>query len=481
MRIQISLSKGKTRKVRRLATHNQELQEILGYSERIIPIADERKSSNPVKLFEDIRQHACAVHNVLKRHWKCSGRNCQAHQAHLNLQAETKIVSLNVLFILEGKQGPLLRRTKQDVMILPANGDAARGLATTQISYVEQASSFTAVQESFEDAKNRKKASSFSKMFSKGPKNASPAPSSVSVDPSRAFTSRKAKQVHFQTSMPTNALVQETSLRSPPAATTGINHLSSQSIVDLCSSLRNCRDTSFGVIIDEFDRIFQLSKPLEPSSATIAPDSARLVPLPNLLDAYHQASMEITRQHRFGMAVHIASALLQVQMTPWLSDRWSKHELYFLADTNAVYSDRPYVSQAFVSDLTGPPEPVTNNQLVTSPSISEEDTRSSLFTVGVIILELIFGHNIESCSFRHLYYGSNNQPNDQTDVSTARKWAQKVLGECGVEIADVVRRCLDCSFGPRPSFKDKRFREAVYEGVIRPLAEYSKTWQVTMK
>ena len=209
------------------------------------------------------------------------------------------------------------------------------------------------------------------------------------------------------------------------------------------------------------------------------PNTARLTPVPELLDAYQRDDIELARQRRFGMAVHIASALLQTQMSPWLSNRWSKYELYFLADSQTIYSDHPYVSQTFVPDLTDPPEPLRNKPSNLLP-IFEDDSRACLFTVGVIILELIFGCNIESCKFRHFYYGSNNQPNDQTDVSTARRWAQQVLGECGAEIADVVRRCLDCSFGPKPSFKDKSFREAVYDGVIRPLTDYSKIWPVTV-
>ena len=44
----------------------------------------------------------------------------------------------------------------------------------------------------------------------------------------------------------------------------------------------------------------------------------------------------------------------------------------------------------------------------------------------------------------------------------------------------MVKRCLDCSFGPRPNLEDKRVREAIYDGVIRPLASYLKTWQVTV-
>lgn len=211
-----------------------------------------------------------------------------------------------------------------------------------------------------------------------------------------------------------------------------------------------------------------------------APHTASLISLPEILKAYHQASIEIARQRRFEMAVHIASALLQIQMSPWLSTKWSKDDFYFLADSSTIYIDYPYVSQSLVPQISGPLAPTTSTAVVHPPTISEEDTRAALFTIGTIILELIFGHNIESCSFRHKYYGVNNQPNDQTNICTARIWAQKVLGECGVEIADVVRRCLDCSFGPRPNFQDKRFREAVYEGVIKPLADYQKMWQVAM-
>lgn len=55
-----------------------------------------------------------------------------------------------------------------------------------------------------------------------------------------------------------------------------------------------------------------------------------------------------------------------------------------------------------------------------------------------------------------------------------------MLGESGLDVADDVRRCLDCSFGPQSSFADGRFREAVYAGVILPLANYTKLWPEVM-
>lgn len=111
---------------------------------------------------------------------------------------------------------------------------------------------------------------------------------------------------------------------------------------------------------------------------------------------------------------------------------------------------------------------------------NEEETRTRLFTLGVMILELMFGHTIEACQFRREYLGADGRPNDQTDASTARRWSRRVLGESGADMSDVVRRCLDCSFGPQPSFADGRFREAVYAGVILPLASYTKLWPEVM-
>ena len=467
-RLQISFSKSKFRKVKKLACRNQELQEILGYSERIIPIAESRRRSDPVTLFEKLYQHACAMHNALSRNWRCSSRTCRTHQASLCLQGEIKTVGFNVLFVLEDEQDSLAKPKRREVTIKPIKGDAASFAPTKQVSHVRQAESFTAVQQSFKDVISSKRRSSFQKAFFKAQRSKEPSPT--------PDTSKSRRQAHFATRPPTITISQENEMTAIPSSR---SIAPSQCITDLCSSLQHdCPTSNIGILIDEFDRQFEVAEPVEPVPTTVAPVSARLVALPEILDAYHQTSIDIARHRRFEMAVHIASALLQIYRSPWLSGRWSKDQFFFLANTEKLYSDYPYLSQMF--KLRGKDPLTTDYSPEPSPSALEEDARDSLFAVGVIILELIFGHNIEACDFRHSYYGSDNLPNDQTNISTARKWSQKVLGECGVEIADVVRRCLDCSFGPRPNLKDKRFKEAVYEGVIRPLADHLKIWKVDM-
>lgn len=468
-RLRISFDTGKTKKVRKLATSNQELKEIIEYSAQMIPIVDKRKSSPPVAFFEKMFHHACAMHNALVRNWKCSSGTCRKHQANLCLRAETKTIGFNVLFVLENEQGPPLAPKKQEVMIKPAKEDTKLLPPNEQISYVQYTESFTAIQTSFDDTNPKRTRSSFTKLLSKT--FSSPQP--VLPPENRIVSAKGGKKAHFAVPAITISPDQAETPGTTPSAS---SNSPPQSIVDLCSSLQHCSDPNLGIIVDESDRQFQLLRSGKLSPATVAPDTAKLTPLSAILDAYSQASIDIARHRRFGMAVHIASALLQIHTSPWVSSKWSKDQFFFLADTQHVYSDYPYVSQMFMPSVTDPP--TTDNSLDTPPSIPEEETRASLFTVGVVILELIFGHNIDACSFRHHYYGVDNQPNDQTDISTARKWSQQVLGECGGEIDDVVRRCLDCSFGPRPNLRDTRFKQAVYDGVIRPLTDYLKMWQV---
>ncbi|KAL9633498.1 MAG: hypothetical protein Q9164_004664 [Protoblastenia rupestris] len=476
-RVRISFFKGKTKKVNKLAKHNQELQDILGYSERVIPIADRRKVSSPVVLFDKMRQLACSTHSALVRNWKCQNRTCRVHQANLCLRADTKNVHFNVLFVIEDDRNAPPRPRKQEVTIQQvADHHLAEG-SIAQLANVKQAEVHAQTQQQFMKSAEYDKGRTMNKIFSK---------LSGSGQPGRPNAKEKSakpeKQVQFAGKAPTITVSQTHSIasshQSATLTATGSNAI--QRIADLCSSLNQCASmnqwTSLGIIVDECNHQYHLCRPKnQPLSLTSVPNTARLVALPEIIKACHAANINIERHRRFEMSLHIASALLQVQMSPWLSKEWSKSDFFFLADLQNVYSDYPYVSQTF---MTGPQAMLQDNNSSTPvPSASERDTRNIFFTVGVMILELIFGHNIEACSFRSHYYSTDGRPNDQTDVCAARKWSEKVLGECGIEVADVVRRCLDCSFGPKPDLNDKRFREAVYLGVIRPLADYLKIWQ----
>ena len=447
MRIRLSLSKSKTKMVKKLAAHNLELEEILGYNERIAPVAEARSVSKPIAFFDKIRHLACVVHNALESYWKCHSCKCRIHQALLTLHSDIVTVDLKAILITEAEQTSISRSLKQEVTIRSADGDVATDKAALPINYAQQGAHLVALQEGIE--------------------------SSIWKQKKPTLTTKK--KAHFDQSTLAGTTNRPASTGSPSASGTSTKH---SNIIDLCSSLRIGSDPSLGVMIDQHDRQIQLTRCSKPGQFTTAPDTVRLRSLSQILHDHHTTIIDIPRQRRFAMALHVACALLQIQMSPWLSHEWSKDEFQFLCDAQTVDSDNPYVSQVFFSNTTVASGQGTCSPPATAVVITEDETRASLFKTGVVILELLFGHNIEECGFRRQYYGPNDQPNEWTDLCTARQWAKRVLGECGVEIADVVRRCLDCSFGPRPNFQDKRFREAVYEGVIRPLADYSKIWHV---
>ncbi|KAK1515138.1 uncharacterized protein CCOS01_13331 [Colletotrichum costaricense] len=245
-------------------------------------------------------------------------------------------------------------------------------------------------------------------------------------------------------------------------------------IENLCAFLE---ETSWneGVLHDEFDRHLVFNKDSS-GLRRIVPGKLRLLSLTELLEAHHQADITLSRQSRFEIAAHISAALLNTYPSPWMPSSWTKSSFYFLVDDETLLSCHPFLSNTFELDK----EESSLSEESTSPkNISEQTARNYLFTVGVIVLELIFGHDIGHCRFRKDYL-QDNRPNELTDMLTAQRWAKKVLGESGPNIADVVRRCLDCSFGPRPVLSDVRFRESIYEGVIKPLASYAKIWPEVM-
>lgn len=253
-------------------------------------------------------------------------------------------------------------------------------------------------------------------------------------------------------------------------------------IGDLCAFLSVQNRTTGTLDDDDSHQAFTFSKLTDKQQREVT-STTRLHSFCELLDAHHQMKISISRRARFEIATHIASALLQAHLSPWLSSKWTKNDFQFFLDidTYSVSSIYPSVCREFAArpDTTLTADQDTDHNS-TSQQDNEEETRTRLFTLGVMILELIFGHTIEACQFRREYLGADGRPNDQTDVSTARRWSRRVLGESGPDVSDVVRRCLDCSFGPQPSFADGRFREAVYVGVILPLANYTKLWPEVM-
>ncbi|KAI9756017.1 MAG: hypothetical protein M4579_004062 [Chaenotheca gracillima] len=241
-----------------------------------------------------------------------------------------------------------------------------------------------------------------------------------------------------------------------------INHASLQEIKDLCVTifetpqLHKC----LGYLLDHHKtrHVIYSSPKLQ-----IQQEALKVVDLGTVLS--QSSSQSLTWKERLHLAVTLASTLLQLHQTPWLNERWSGKDIYFLQTGTGMITSQPYVSQKF---LKAPTSAAPNGQSGTSPPRS---CNESVFSLGIVLLELCFNQPLED---RRLPedLGPDGQPNAFTDLSTARRLCTEALQERGPRFGDAVRRCIFCSFEPRSTdLQDDAFREAVYNNVVIPLEE----------
>ena len=294
------------------------------------------------------------------------------------------------------------------------------------------------------------------------------------------FRSAKAKkQTRFEVAIHPNL-----PFLSVSSTITSISHEPNvQEIYDICTYLQNwgTRQDELHYLIDEQKR----KHVLHPMSDQRLPgepfETATLESLlrhksedgkPTSTDGHDT----LTRQERLTIAAVLASSVLQLHSTPWLTDSWTKRDILFLRasdESRRPLIEYPYISQSFPL-LKSNATPGSSDRNRSNPT--EYDCRKYLFSLGVLLLELCFGEALEDQKFRKTYYGPNNEPNDLTDHCTALAWQKKVQGECGDGLSDAIRRCIDCSFGPKPDFADKNFRAAVFAGVVEPVEDLLKCW-----
>jgi len=93
---------------------------------------------------------------------------------------------------------------------------------------------------------------------------------------------------------------------------------------------------------------------------------------------------------------------------------------------------------------------------------------SSIFRLGVLLLELSFGKTLEQYEQESDF--EDGRRTSYTEVSVARRLALELENREGDRYANVVNRCINCIFeGLNPSLENDKFRLAFYQGVVEPL------------
>lgn len=203
----------------------------------------------------------------------------------------------------------------------------------------------------------------------------------------------------------------------------------------------------------------------KPSSAEIQ-DSITVAELLNQQPPW--GSQDIKRPQRLEIALVMAKVVLQLHSCPWLKDDWTKEDIYFFRDRQGkIYLDSMALTSKFYPvKLSTSLEPLAS--AMSHPS--RKRTKSSLLSLGVLILEMWFNKSIESCYFGDRFLGPDGKENEFTRFNTTQKWQEQALEEGGIDFDSLTYRCVYGDFGAaKQDLNDEWLRKAVYQEVVQPL------------
>jgi len=191
---------------------------------------------------------------------------------------------------------------------------------------------------------------------------------------------------------------------------------------------------------------------------------------------------KLSHQQRLGLAVTLASTVLQFYNSPWLDDLWSKRDICFFLngiDTeNRPLISEPFITRTFPTKLAAS-RPTQSKNESTNQFLSHLIFNKTLFALGIVLIELCLNKPFED--LRSSMPPMNRaQASVVDDYQVAVSNIDAVYMKGGSEYGYVVQRCLRCEFGVQDN---KRldldtFRSLVYEDVVAPLEEDYKRYSI---
>jgi len=228
-------------------------------------------------------------------------------------------------------------------------------------------------------------------------------------------------------------------------------------------------DSCEGLFVD-MEGSWQPMWPPALDSTTYLPQK---VSLDNLL---HQDAMG--RSRRLRLAVQIANTMMYLHGTDWLGNTWGKCDIFFRSRPvgklfSIVNFRQPDLDKPFFYRR---PHSVRNIQGAAGMN-SPLQINKTLFSLGIILIELWFGKRLEDFP-DNLQFPAGIERTNNTEYLI--EIAQHLLGTVGNDArllyGDVVRRCilgLDLS---RPALENQDYKREVYTEVVSELERSWKTF-----
>ena len=180
------------------------------------------------------------------------------------------------------------------------------------------------------------------------------------------------------------------------------------------------------------------------------------------------ADINLSRRDRLYIAMTLASSVLQLDGTPWLSKFWKTSHVLVPYPSEPVITTTSSAIHPYITCES--PNATSSSASSDSSCISESHLihNEVLFALGLVLMQLSFGKNLSD-----LRKNTDVRRDDlSTDIMTAKRLLDHVYVESGAKYGDAVRRCLHCPFDVRDfSLDNDQFRDAVFNSIVTPLVE----------
>ena len=222
-------------------------------------------------------------------------------------------------------------------------------------------------------------------------------------------------------------------------------------IKSLCSTIQNIPEmfTNVGVLVSNNSK-YQVLIPRAPLT------SARVLSLAELLSLPKPQMSE-----RLKLCVVLASSVLQLHGTEWLPKRWGKQDIYLIQGDSSRSSrpslDTPVVRHAFTPDSV--PEASIESHTI--------DCNLSLFSLGIVLIELFFWRSLES--FQASEPQDCHGTSDRARYTAAKRLINAVYEGAGDNYGIITQRCIECLDHRDTRMENNEFKNKVYHKVLQPL------------
>jgi hypothetical protein len=181
---------------------------------------------------------------------------------------------------------------------------------------------------------------------------------------------------------------------------------------------------------------------------------------------------KIGLKNRMLLALNLASTLLKLQGTPWLTNSWSKKAIEFLKrpgtpPTASLVIDyqHPVISQHFPKSSPNP-----------TPTLPP---KVALLELGIMLLELWHETTLEAYYSTIPLGQSPLLPGYWSRLMIASIWLDDPTDQPLPLYHTAISQCVKCFFGGNfasPSWDDPEFRKALCKDLVEPLFESCKQW-----